>query len=183
MCASDGSSGHQENDSEHGRSDDAEPVRPRDGCHQRRAANVRRTDAHPHDRQGDLNHYQPALLGADHQWRIGGQVEKGEHYQPSIIPTGVRFVDNSGQPFQSISSDPSNVGGVVHHRRRRSSSDAITLGDRLTINAGLRFDHSRAISQDLHALDARRARNRATSSAAWARCTRGTCCRRAWASR
>ena len=26
-------------------------------------------------------------------------------------------------------------------------------GDRLTINAGLRFDHSRAISQDLHALD------------------------------
>ena len=27
------------------------------------------------------------------------------------------------------------------------------MGDRLTINAGLRFDHSRAISQDLHALD------------------------------
>ena len=32
-------------------------------------------------------------------------------------------------------------------------SDAITVGDRLTINAGLRFDHSRAISQDLPALD------------------------------
>ena len=27
------------------------------------------------------------------------------------------------------------------------------MGDRLTINAGVRFDHSRAISQDLHALD------------------------------
>ena len=34
------------------------------------------------------------------------------------------------------------------------ASDAITLGDRLTINAGVRFDHSRAISQDLPALDA-----------------------------
>ena len=34
------------------------------------------------------------------------------------------------------------------------ASDAITVGDRLTINAGLRFDHSRAISQDLRALDA-----------------------------
>ena len=33
------------------------------------------------------------------------------------------------------------------------ASDAITVGDRLTINAGVRFDHSRAISQDLHALD------------------------------
>ncbi len=32
-------------------------------------------------------------------------------------------------------------------------SDAITVGDRLTINAGLRFDHSQAISQDLHAID------------------------------
>ena len=34
------------------------------------------------------------------------------------------------------------------------ASDAITVGDRLTINAGVRFDHSRAISQDLPALDA-----------------------------
>ncbi len=32
-------------------------------------------------------------------------------------------------------------------------SDALTLGDRLTVNAGLRFDQSRAISQDLHAVD------------------------------
>ena len=32
-------------------------------------------------------------------------------------------------------------------------SDAITVGDRLTINAGVRFDHSRAISQDLPLLD------------------------------
>jgi outer membrane receptor protein involved in Fe transport len=32
-------------------------------------------------------------------------------------------------------------------------SDAITVGDSLTINAGLRFDHSRAISQDLPRLD------------------------------
>ena len=34
------------------------------------------------------------------------------------------------------------------------ASDAITIGDRLTINAGVRFDHSRAISLDLPVLDA-----------------------------
>ena len=32
-------------------------------------------------------------------------------------------------------------------------SDALTLRDRLTVNAGLRFDRSRAISQDLRGLD------------------------------
>ena len=39
---------------EHRRSDDAEPVRPRDGCHERRSAN-RSADLthHSHDRQGD----------------------------------------------------------------------------------------------------------------------------------
>jgi hypothetical protein len=102
--------------------------------------------------KGTLNHYQPGLLGADHQWRLGAQVEKGEHYQPSIIPTGIRFVDNGGQPFQSISSEPSNVGGVFI-TAAGFVSDAVTLGNTLTINAGLRFDHSRAISQDLPALD------------------------------
>ena len=54
-----------------------------------------------------LNHYQPRLLGADHQWRIGGQVEKGEHQLSSIIPTGIRYVDLAGQPFQATWSDPS----------------------------------------------------------------------------
>jgi len=33
--------------------DDAEPVRHRDACLQRRAAAIRRSDAHSHDWQGD----------------------------------------------------------------------------------------------------------------------------------
>ena len=99
-----------------------------------------------------VNRYQAALVGADHQLRLGAQVEKGEHNQPSIIPTGTRYVDNGTQPFQSISSEPSNIGGVFV-TASGFVSDAVTLGNMLTINAGLRFDHSRAISQDLHALD------------------------------
>ena len=95
-----------------------------------------------------LNHFQSSWLGADHQWRIGGQLEKGEHHLSTVIPTGTRYVDVDGQPFQSISSDPSIVGGVFV-TAAGFISDAITVGDRLTINAGVRFDHSRAISQDL----------------------------------
>jgi hypothetical protein len=102
--------------------------------------------------KGTLNHYRPALLGVDHQWKAGGQIERGEHRLSSIIPTGVRFVDNDGRPFQAISSAPSITGGVFI-TASGFVSDAITAGNRLTINAGLRYDHSRAVSQDLHALD------------------------------
>jgi len=103
--------------------------------------------------KGTINYYRPALFGADHQWRIGGQLEKGEHHLSTIIPTGVRFVDNNGRLFQAVSSDPSIAGGMSI-TASGFVSDAITVGDRLTINAGVRFDHSRAISQDLPLLDA-----------------------------
>ena len=102
--------------------------------------------------KGTLNHYRPRLLGADHQWRIGGQLERGEHRLSTIIPTGVRYVDNNGRLFQTVSSDPSIAGGVFV-TAAGFVSDAITVGNSLTINAGLRFDHSRAISQDLPMLD------------------------------
>ena len=99
-----------------------------------------------------LTHYQPALFGADHEWKAGVQIEKGEHSQSSIIPSGTRYVDDHGQPFQSISAAPSISGGVFV-TAAAFATDAITMGRRLTINAGLRFDHSRAISQDLNAID------------------------------
>jgi len=102
--------------------------------------------------KGTINHYHPGLLGADHQFRIGGQFENGEHHLSSIIPTGVRYVDKSGQPSEAVSSDPSIAGGESI-TTSAFVSDAITIGGSLTINAGIRFDHSRAISQDLPVLD------------------------------
>jgi outer membrane receptor protein involved in Fe transport len=99
-----------------------------------------------------VSHYRAGLLGADHQWKMGGQIERGEHYSPGAIPTGVRYVDSNGQPFQSISRDPFQEGGQAI-TASAFVSDALTVGNRLTINAGLRFDHSRAISQDLNAVD------------------------------
>jgi len=100
-----------------------------------------------------ISHYRPRVLGADHEMKAGGQLERGEHQSPSGMLTGVRFVDSGGRPFQRIAGDPSQQGGVFI-TAAVFISDAVTVGDRLTINAGLRFDHSRAISQDLPALDA-----------------------------
>jgi hypothetical protein len=100
-----------------------------------------------------LSHYQRALSAVDHDWKIGTSVERGEHYQPQVIPGGVRFVDSDGQPFQAISGPPSKTGGQFI-TVAAFASDALTIRDRLTINLGVRFDHSRAISPDLDAVDA-----------------------------
>jgi hypothetical protein len=99
-----------------------------------------------------FTHYRPSLLGGDHQFKVGIQVERGEHQSPLLIPTGVRYVYSNGLPSQSISSDPSNTGGVFV-TAGAFVSDAVTVGGRVTLDAGLRFDYSRAISQDLHGVD------------------------------
>jgi hypothetical protein len=99
-----------------------------------------------------VTHYQPRVLGADHEWKVGGQAEKGEHHALGAIPTGTRYVDNGAQPFQAISRDPATPGGEFV-TTGGFASDSITLGNRMTINAGIRFDHTRAISPDLPARD------------------------------
>lgn len=98
-----------------------------------------------------LSRYQHGPL-ADHEWKAGAQFEQGLHEQPQVIPGNVRFVDNSGQPFLAISSPPSNSGGEFD-TFAAFVTDAMTLS-RVTMNAGVRFDHSRAISQDVPAIDA-----------------------------
>jgi hypothetical protein len=102
--------------------------------------------------KGSLTHHRPRLFGAAHEWKLGVQLEHGEHRFPSIVPTGTRYVDDNGEPFQAISQEPSNAGGVFV-TAAAFASDSIAMGDAVTLNAGLRFDHSRANSQDLPVLD------------------------------
>ena len=93
-----------------------------------------------------------SAFGSDHQFKIGSEVEKGEQHGANVIPTGVRYEDRNG-PYLAIASEASNTGGSFL-TGAVFASDALTINDRLTITAGLRFDRSRAVSQDLHALDA-----------------------------
>jgi hypothetical protein len=98
-----------------------------------------------------VSHYRAGWAGGDHALKAGAQIERGEHHSASIVPTGVRFVDQNG-PFQALYTDPSNTGGVFY-TTGLFVTDAITVRDRVTLNAGVRFDHSRAISQDLPRVD------------------------------
>jgi len=109
--------------------------------------NLERTTA-----KATITQYHPGLLGADHEWKLGAQAEQGHHDALAIIPTGVRYVDSNQQPFQAVSRDPATPGGEFI-TAGAFASDAMTIGDRLTISAGIRFDHNRAISPDLPARD------------------------------
>jgi hypothetical protein len=92
------------------------------------------------------------IRGADHEWKAGVQIEQGSHDVTSVIPSGVRFVDRNGQPSQKVSRAPFHIGGRFN-TAGIFATDAVTFRDRLTMNAGLRFDSSRAISQDLPGID------------------------------
>ena len=48
-------------------------------------SNIIRTTA-----KATVSHFRPGLWAADHQWKIGGQLERGDHHVSSVIPTGVQ---------------------------------------------------------------------------------------------
>jgi TonB dependent receptor-like, beta-barrel/Carboxypeptidase regulatory-like domain len=100
-----------------------------------------------------VSHYGPRLVGADHEWKMGAQVDRGEHRGHMVIPSGERRVYRNGVLEQRTLQDPTHSGGEFV-TSGAFVSDTLRVGSRVTINAGLRFDHTRAISQDMHRLDA-----------------------------
>ena len=100
-----------------------------------------------------LHRYESGLLGADHQFRVGAAFERGLHRLVGVIPGGVRFNDRNGAPFQAIYREPTIAGGVFL-TPSVFFSDSVRVKGRVTIDAGVRFDHSRAINPDLPIVDA-----------------------------
>jgi hypothetical protein len=100
-----------------------------------------------------LSDHRAGWFGADHEWRVGVQVDRGEHRAVAVIPTGTRSLYTNGALAQSTQQEPANSGGRFV-TAAAFVSDAIQLGGRVTINPGLRFDHSRAVSQDVAEFDA-----------------------------
>ena len=102
---------------------------------------------------GSLSHYR-SLLSAAHEFKAGLQVENGEHFTWSAFPEGVvSYTDNAGQPVQATFRQPSTTGGEFI-TTGAFAMDTLRFANRFTVNLGVRFDHARAISQDLAAHDA-----------------------------
>ena len=159
MCASDGSSTPRRTTPSTGNRTTPSRFDRVTGVTSGAPPTVRRADAHSHDRQGD-----PQPLPA---WAVGRRspVEDGRAGRTGRAPRAQRHSDRCEVRRQQRTAVSGHLERSLQHRRlfitaAAFASDALTVGDRLTINAGLRFDHSRAISQDLHARRSRRARNR-----------------------
>jgi hypothetical protein len=100
-----------------------------------------------------LSHYRAGLFGADHEWRMGAEVDRGEHRVVAVLPSGESSLYANGVLTQRTLQEPNNSGGRFV-TAAAFVSDAIRFGGRVTINPGLRFDHSRAINQDVPEFDA-----------------------------
>ena len=144
---------NREDDPSTGNVTTTEPVRPRDRRVQRRAATVRRPHADPDHEQGDLNHYQPASSAPITSGGSAGNSKRASTTSRQSFPTGRQVCRQRRTAVSEPSSSDPSIAGGVFVTAAGFVSDAITVGNSLTINAGLRFDHSRAISQDLPVLD------------------------------
>ena len=99
-----------------------------------------------------VSHYVPGLFGADHEFRMGAEVSRGEHRGFLKIPTGERSVYTNDVLSQRTLQEPNQTGGEVR-TAAAFVSDTLRLGGRVTLTAGLRFDHILGISQDVPGLD------------------------------
>ena len=109
-------------------------------------SNIIRTTA-----KATVSRFRPGLWGADHQWKMGGQFDRGDHH--------VLLGHSDGCQVRRQWRTAVSVRLARALTRRRRLPHRLRVRGRhhheggLTISAGLRFDHSRAIIQDLHALD------------------------------
>lgn len=104
--------------------------------------------------QGKLSHYAADFLHADHDFKFGIQFHRGEHWRWATYPGNAIYYDYANQPYLGYFSEPWTGGGEFR-TLGTFAEDVVRVGERLTLNIGLRFDHSHAISPDLPARNAR----------------------------
>ena len=105
-----------------------------------------------HDGQGDPQPLSGRVV------RRGSRVENGRASRPGRASRGRRPSDRCELCLHKWRVDAAHAAGTRQFGRpvrhgRRVRERRLQLGDRVAINPGLRFDHSRAISQDVPEFD------------------------------
>jgi hypothetical protein len=87
-----------------------------------------------------------------HNVRFGAQISYGRSLEASVVPSGVRYIDLNGQPDQAQFTGPASYAAAAT-AQGYWAEDELTIGRRLTLVPGVRFDHMRASSPDAPAID------------------------------
>ena len=102
--------------------------------------------------RGKVSHYAEDFLSGDHDFKFGVQLEYEKTRTSYMYPGGALYYDYAGQPYYAWFREPYSYGGGFHNIGA-FVEDAYHVGERLTLNLGLRFDYNRAFSPNVPALN------------------------------
>jgi outer membrane receptor protein involved in Fe transport len=90
-----------------------------------------------------LTHYADDFLAGDHEFKAGVQFNRGTSDTYGGYSAGKYYYDWDGYPYYLYVQDTNRYGGTVVNTGV-FIDDSWKIGDRLTVNLGLRYDHHQA---------------------------------------
>lgn len=87
----------------------------------------------------NLSYYADDFLGGAHDFKVGVQFTRGLSHRKGGFPGNKYYLDWDGEPNILLEQNPYHSGGVTTSVGL-FADDSWKIGDRLTVNAGVRFD-------------------------------------------
>jgi hypothetical protein len=105
-----------------------------------------------HQIRGTVSHFADDFLKGDHDFKCGVSFYHSWAEWKWGYPSGVLYYDYWGYPYSAYFRNPEEYGGA-NNRISGFIDDSWTAGDRLTLNLGVRFDHTRGGYPEFNILD------------------------------
>lgn len=102
---------------------------------------------------GKLSYFANSFLHGDHDFRFGVQYTGAGNNYIYAYTNGVKYYDYNGAPYTAYFQLPYHIGADVKSTGVYAD-DTWSFNDHLTLNLGLRFDHSAGSIPDFPQLDA-----------------------------
>lgn len=96
-----------------------------------------------HQVNASYSYFAEDFLGADHDFKIGAQYNRGGMDAKTGYCGGGYYLDYDGEPYLLYEQQQWMYGGLVN-KIGVFLDDSISIGERLTVNLGFRFDHQNA---------------------------------------
>jgi len=109
-------------------------------------------DVSRHQAHANLSYFAEDFLGGDHEFKIGAQYYRGDSRYPIGYIGERMYYVWYGDPWYMYEQEVYYVGGVVDSFAA-FVDDSWSIGDRLTLNLGFRFDYSNGFVPELPVMD------------------------------
>jgi outer membrane receptor protein involved in Fe transport len=105
-----------------------------------------------HQVQGSVSHFAEDFLQGDHEFKFGVVYNHSYAGWKWGYNSNAYYYDWDGYPYYAFFMNPEEYGGVLN-RISAFLDDTWAVSDRLTLNLGVRFDHTRGGYPELSRLD------------------------------